>query len=83
MVFIQYGVSMNTYIIVIKTEESEEVNMKTMIAFGVPPSGEKFQILRKAIMPDGEKSAVIAQYINYIEMIIRARNVRVIVREVF
>ena len=56
--------------------------MKTMIAFGVPPSGEKFQIIRKAIMPDGEKSAVIAQYISYIEMIIRARNVRVIVREV-
>ena len=67
----------------LKMEESEEVNMKTMIAFGVPPSGEKFQILRKTIMPDGEKSAVIAQYIHYIEVMIRARNVRVIVREVF
>ena len=67
----------------LKMEESEEVNMKTMIAFGVPPSGEKFQILRKAIMPDGEKSAVIAQYAHYVTTLLGARNVRVIVREVF
>ena len=57
--------------------------MKTMIAFGIPPSGEKFQILRKVIMPSGEKSSVIAQYAYYVTTLLGARNVRVIVREVF
>ena len=57
--------------------------MKTMIAFGVPPSGEKFQILRKTIMPDGEKSAVIAQYVHYVTTLLGAKKVRVIVKEVF
>lgn len=56
--------------------------MKTMIAFGIPPSGKKYQILRRTIMPDGEKPEVVARYAQYVSEMLYAKNVRVIVREV-
>lgn len=56
--------------------------MKTMIAYGIPPSGKNTQILRRSIMPEGDECELVKQYANFIMEIIGARNVHVIVKEV-
>ncbi len=56
--------------------------MKTMVAFGIPPSGKKMQILRKTVMPDGDEAENVRMYTDFITEIMRAENVHVIVREV-
>ena len=56
--------------------------MKTMIAYGIPPSGKNTQILRRSVMPEGDECELIKQFTDFIVEIIRARNVHVIVKEV-
>lgn len=56
--------------------------MKTMVAFGIPPSGKKMQILRKTVMPDGDEAENVRMYTDFVTEIMGAENVHVIVREV-
>ena len=55
--------------------------MKIMVAFGIPPSGKKVQILRRTLMPDGNEAELIEKYAECITEIMCARNVHVIVKE--
>jgi len=55
--------------------------MKVMVAFGIPPSGKKAQVLRRTLMPDGDESELIKKYTECVEEIMCARNVHVIVKE--
>lgn len=56
--------------------------MKIMVAFGIPPSGKKMQILRKTVMPDGDEAENVRMYTDFVTEIMGAENVHVIVREV-
>lgn len=56
--------------------------MKIMIAFGIPPSGKKAQVLRRTLMPDGDEMELVKKYAECIAEIMCARNVHVIVKEV-
>ena len=38
------------------------MKMKIMIAFGIPPSGKKAQVLRRTLMPDGNEAELIEKY---------------------
>ena len=55
--------------------------MKIMVAFGIPPSGKKAQVLRRTLMPDGDESELIKKYAECVAEIMCARNVHVIVKE--
>lgn len=57
-------------------------NMKTMIAYGIPPSGKNTQILRRSIMPEGDECELVKQYADFIAEIIGAKNVHVVVKDV-
>lgn len=56
--------------------------MKVMVAFGIPPSGKKVQILRRTLMPDGDETELIKKYAECVAEIMCARNIHVIVKEV-
>ena len=56
--------------------------MKIMVAFGIPPSGKKAQILRRTLMPDGDEMELVEKYAECIAEIMCAKNVHVIVKEV-
>ena len=58
------------------------MKMKIMVAFGIPPSGKKVQILRRTLMPDGNESELVEKYAECVAEIMCARNVHVIVKEV-
>ena len=70
-----------TELLVKTAQKKEENKMKIMIAFGIPPSGKKAQVLRRTLMPDGNEAELIEKYAECITEIMCARNVHVIVKE--
>ena len=64
-----------------KMNGMEGNKMKIMVAFGIPPSGKKVQILRRTLMPDGNEAELIKKYSECVAEIMCARNVHVIVKE--